>query len=488
MEFSDTHFTNNGMPIHSLSESKNLDFFYYITRNTEELFANNLFENAYNENPVIALAILFNLRDCRGGKQEKKLPIRLFSLYSLISIEKYKDNLRYFISLGCFIDLLKLRKYRNKLMPINEEIELDILACFIRDDLEKLSKNQPISLAGKWAPTEGSKYDKGNVKRLMKILRFKNFKEYRINISKLRFSLKIPEIYHCSRRWSEIDYPKVPARCMFMNKKSYILHDRERFKDYINDVKINKSKINFRGVQPHEIINKLLKLEDSIECEVLENSFMSIINDIKEQGKLDDCISIIDVSGSMETQIDMNKNEITLKDIAIALGSIIAYCNNGSSMMKFITFSQDPELVYLDYSSLRENLIKINKANWSVNINLINVFTLLIKNSINVKRIFIFSDMEFEWACNDYAINGTAYNLITEMFNESKMKLPEIIFWNLNGKSSTISHVTKYSNGVSLMSGYSSELFNIFLGNENVMSPYEKMMEVLNNYIPHIKV
>lgn len=488
MESSNICFTDNGMPIHPTSESKFLDFFYSVTRNTEELFANQLFENAYNENPVIALAILFNLRDCRNGKQEKKLPIRLFSSYSLISIERYRDNLRYFISLGCFIDLLKLRKYRNKLMPINEEIELDILANFIKDDIEKLSQGQPISLAGKWAPTEGSKYDKGNVKRLMNILKFRNFKEYRVNISKLRSSLKIPEIYHCSRRWSEIDYPKVPARCMLMNKKSYILHDKERFKVYINDVKNNKSKINSKGIQPYEIINKLLKSEDSTECEVLENSFMSIINDIKEKGKLEDCISIIDVSGSMEIEVNMNKNGSTLRDVAIALGSIVAYCNNGSSRMKFITFSGEPELVELDRSSLRENLIKMEKSKWGVNTNLIKVFTLLIENSINVKRIFIFSDMEFDCACNDYTINGSAYNLITEMFNKNEMKLPEIIFWNLNGKSSTMSHVTKDSNGVSLMSGYSSELFKIFLGDENVMSPYEKMMEILNNYIPYIKV
>jgi hypothetical protein len=102
--------------------NKVLNFFSTVSRDTDINTAIKLFEDAYLENPRLALRALFYLRDCRGGKGERKLFIGIF--YHLINThykipsESYGGNkinnlLKLIPEYGCWSDLIKLHSLDN---------------------------------------------------------------------------------------------------------------------------------------------------------------------------------------------------------------------------------------------------------------------------------------------------------------------------------------------------------------------------------------
>jgi hypothetical protein len=66
--------TENGMPTNSTSGSYLLDMFFKMggMRGQNESEILSLFVNAFNENPVLAVKAMFNLRDIRGGMGERR--------------------------------------------------------------------------------------------------------------------------------------------------------------------------------------------------------------------------------------------------------------------------------------------------------------------------------------------------------------------------------------------------------------------------------
>eukprot|EP00479_Gromia_sphaerica_P000292 TRINITY_DN10306_c0_g1_i1.p1 TRINITY_DN10306_c0_g1~~TRINITY_DN10306_c0_g1_i1.p1 ORF type:complete len:84 (-),score=19.57 TRINITY_DN10306_c0_g1_i1:134-385(-) len=56
----------------------------------------------------------------------------------------------------------------------------------------------------------------------------------------------------------------------------------------------------------------------------------------------------------------------------------------------------------------------------------------------------------------------TSYERIRKMYTDAGYNAPHIVFWNLRGDT-TDSPVTSTQRGVSLVSGFSVQLFNMFL-------------------------
>ena len=90
-----------------------------------------------------------------------------------------------------------------------------------------------------------------------------------------------------------------------------------------------------------------------------------------------------------------------------------------------------------------------------------------------IKRVFVFSDMEFDEACGRY--NYCDYDYDMEEIDESQKasqkrkfrekgyrKVPEIVFWNLRNSSATPVMATE--NGVALVSGFSKNLLDLVFG------------------------
>jgi hypothetical protein len=85
-----------------------------------------------------------------------------------------------------------------------------------------------------------------------------------------------------------------------------------------------------------------------------------------------------------------------------------------------------------------------------------------------VKKVFVFSDMEFDQASSRPW--ETDYEALTRKYSEARYgDAPQIVLWNLRCSRSTL--VTAEKKEVALVSGFSKNMLKIFLGGEEEAIP-----------------
>jgi hypothetical protein len=167
----------------------------------------------------------------------------------------------------------------------------------------------------------------------------------------------------------------------------------------------------------------------------------------------------------------------TPMEVAIALGLLGLYEN------KLITFSEQPSLYHVPDGSLYEQVNKIVGMPWGYNTNFSRVIDLVIGLSARkpedaIKRIFIFSDMQFDTAVGLKSESDTHFEIAVKRFKDAGLEMPQIIFWNLRGE--TKDFPVKYDErDVIMMSGYSPALLTGLLEGKNV-TPLDIMKNVIN--------
>ncbi|CAN1294561.1 Uncharacterized protein L728 [Linum perenne] len=149
-------------------------------------------------------------------------------------------------------------------------------------------------------------------------------------------------------------------------------------------------------------------------------------------------------------------------------------------------------------SSLKEKTEFIRRMNWGGSTNFYKVFDKILEtavaNNLNedqlIKRVFVFSDMEFHQASRiyNYGYGGdnseeeepketkweTDYKAIQRKFGEKGYKkVPEIVFWNLRDSRAT--PVTGTENGVAMVSGFSKNLLTMFMDGGGIVNPEDVM-------------
>ena len=85
--------------------------------------------------------------------------------------------------------------------------------------------------------------------------------------------------------------------------------------------------------------------------------------------------------------------------------------------------------------------------------------------------------MEFDSACS-YRRSGTNLDIIREKYQQAGYKMPEIIFWNVNGRIGN-SPAQKSDKGIGLVSGFSPSILKSVLKGE-IYSPEQLMMDTVN--------
>jgi len=86
-----------------------------------------------------------------------------------------------------------------------------------------------------------------------------------------------------------------------------------------------------------------------------------------------------------------------------------------------------------------------------------------------VRRLFVFSDMQFDaadGAGRDGATWETNHDAIARAYAEAGYDVPEIVYWNLAGALETVP-VEAERKGVALMSGFSPAMMKVFMGEED---------------------
>lgn len=508
--------TENGALAHDGTGSKCLDLFVKSVRTLENDDLIELMSESWIEDPVILLKIIYNTRDCRTGKGERDLFFNMALWLRKNYFETYKLNLNHLINYGRFKDLLDITflVYESKDYYLNKDYELNLLIDqLIKDRLNLDDKKDNISLAAKWCPTKDNnkigKYNLTNHFILLLFMKLTNEKEkyeflpdysikeiirrrhelYRkIIISPLREHLNITEIKMSANQWHDIDFSHVPSQAMKKYKKAFNKHEPERLQEYLSKVNLGEAKINVSTLTPYDLLKNDIEalynntLNPEIDS-VIETQWNELIKKGKSENMLENTLSIVDVSGSMNGQP---------LHVAISMGLYTSLiCDeNDHYYRKFITFSEDPTFHCIEGDNLADMIKNIRTAKWGYNTNFNKVFKLILedarKNEISndkmPKQIIVYTDMQFDTAVANE--NKTNFEVLKEMYEEHGYTLPNIVFWNLRDSSSNAMPVTKDENNVAYLSGFSQTLLQGLMSNN--INPYQIMINILDKYEVYI--
>jgi hypothetical protein len=201
------------------------------------------------------------------------------------------------------------------------------------------------------------------------------------------------------------------------------------------------------------------------------------------EGSEERILPVVDVSGSMSSEVGGNPN-LSCMDVAISLGMYISERNEGKFKDAFITFSENPQLQYLN-GDLKQRLRQLRNADWGMSTNLESVFNLILTQAKNNNvsedkmptKILILSDMQFNQATRKDSLG--AQSMIESMYEEAGYTKPDIIYWNLNAKGGNFP-VEFDKNGTALVSGFSPSILKSLLGGKS-MTPESILMDTVND-------
>lgn len=453
--------TNNGALTHSTSLDANLDFFFLAgaSRNMTEEDIIAIFMKAYNEDILLAYKILLWARDCRGGAGEK----RIFQI-----ICKFLESKK---SLPCkisnSIDKYGYWKDYFEICNHNDHSHIQYLADFF-EQKESYGHNDPlhdVNLLAKWYPRSGPWFVKMHKELNM------TPKEFRKILVKLT---NVVETKMCNKEFDKINYSHVPSIAMNKYRNAFIKNDGTRFNDFIQDALKDPEKINASVIFPHTLYDSLNN-GNGVDLDIInavQAQWHALPNYM--EGSKERILPICDVSGSM-TGLPMS--------VSVSLGLYVAERNEGIFKDAFLTFSDKPELCYVNGKNLFDKMQSISRANWELSTDLLATFDLILESAVRENiavyemptKLLIISDMEFNEACE---YKDTNFESIKLKYENSGYKMPEIIFWNVNGRIGNVP-VNKFDTNVGLVSGFSPAILKSILLGE-VETPAQLMLRTVD--------
>ncbi|XP_051194809.1 uncharacterized protein [Lolium perenne] len=362
----------------------------------------------------------------------------------------------------------------------------DLFAQLLAEDMRKLAdgKVREFSLAAKWCPSLDSSYDRSTL--LCEAVARRLFPRgsspeltddipdahyaYRARerlrkaaIVPLRRALKLPEVFISARAWESVVYTRVASVAMKNYKELFLEHDADRFNAYLADVKSGKKRIAAGALLPHQIVESL-----GDDGGVADLQWQRMVDDMRALGKLTNCLAVCDVSGSM-SGLPM--------EVCVALGLLVSELSDEPWRGRVVTFSEHPEIHRITGDTLSEKTGFVRAMDWGMNTDFQAVFDKILEVAVDaglpadkmVRRVFVFSDMEFDQASDRPW--ETDYEAIVRKFSEAGYGavVPEVVFWNL--RDSKAMPVMSGQKGVALVSGFSKNMLKLFLDGGGIVSP-----------------
>ena len=323
-------------------------------------------------------------------------------------------------------------------------------------------------------------------------------------LTPLRALTCVPEPLMASGRWAEIKYGRVSSVCMKNNSEAFYKHDPTGFEAYLVGVEQGKKTISGAVLFPHELVGEAVMLAEDAAFEVreggrkeaykavkemrkvmaetrmrvVEQQWKALVKRLEESGKMENALAVCDVSGSMGSLGCGSKsgmrNDPDPIYPAISLSLVLAHLAKPPFNAGFITFSSKPRFVPLDLTKpLAETVKGMVDTEWEMNTDFNAVFVrlllpLAVKHQVKpedmIKRLFVFSDMQFDAArdvdkTTDWETN---YDVIEKAYREAGYEVPQIVYWDL-GKHGTV-EVKAERKGVALMNGFSPAMLKVFMG------------------------
>jgi hypothetical protein len=368
--------------------------------------------------------------------------------------------------------------------------------------LDKESKTP--SLLAKWLPSENaSSYTTRKTAMYIRKKLAYTHKQYRIILTTLRSRINIVEKLMSENRWNEIEFDKIPSKAGLIYKNAFARKNIIA-KKYEEFIKSDKTKVNAKDLYPYEIVRQALKKYyywgdrselNSIEREAIDKYWDNLPNYL-EGGKNQSIMCVVDTSGSMTGS---NGNNIRPIDIAISLGIYAGERCTGPFKNHYISFASQPQLIKIEGIDLVDKVERIFKTNLVDNTNLKGVFDLLKRTALNnpgsakdmPDTLVIISDMEIDegssnvyhwWNSNESTdfTQWTKENAATEMekirteWAAAGLKMPNLVYWNVDARHNTI---LDSGDSVSFVSGASPILFEqICKGKKGIEIMMDKLM------------
>ena len=455
--------TKNGMTTSSssLNECVNLFFSIGAMRGKSSTKVIELFSKAFNENPRTAMRILFWSRDVREGAGERQIFKDIMSYLAENHPEVVKVNLDLIPEYGRWDDVQVL---------FGTSLEDDVITLLVQ------GLKDANGLAAKWMPRKGLVFNK--VRKSLKV----NPKELRKLIVSLSNTV---EQKMCSKRWTEIEYPKTPSLAMSRYTKAFGRNDGERFSEFIESLKKGEVKVNAGALYPYDV-TKNLRFGNK---DLANEQWKALPNWMEGSKEL--ILPMVDVSGSMSCTVGGNPN-LTCMEVAISLGMYISERNEGSFKDMFMTFSSKPQIHKL-LGPLSDRYNQLARADWGMSTNLEAAFKKILDQAVRFNisqdempsKVLILSDMEFDSATgsgwrSESDWNLSAMEMVDEMFTNAGYVRPGIIFWNLHSNGGNFP-ASFDETGTALISGFSPSILKSVLSNPDSLTPVNIMNETVNS-------
>lgn len=463
-----THtFTENGARAKNTTGDDCLNFFSTVgsLRDTDADRKIVLFQNAYHEDPLSALRILFYSRDIRGGLGERDTFREILRYAADRHTSHIKQNLYLIPFYGRWDDLYSL---------IGTSCEDDMWAFmkkqFENDWIMHCANKDSISLLAKWIRSGNESSQKSRQLGIMtaKKLGYKVY-DFKRMVVKLRNHLDIVESKMSTGRWDEINYAHVPSRASMIYRQAFMRHDDSRYLDYIEAVQNGEEKINTGTVYPYDLMHKVIAGQYDATVQAMWDNLPDYVD-----GRFNAMV-IADTSGSMSGRP---------METAISLAIYFAQRNRGLYHNLWMTFSMYPKYQEIKGDTLKDIYRNMDTSGWSMNTNLEAALQKILNTAVDnhvapeyvPASLIIISDMEIDrcersgWSFYDYMKNEYA---------NAGYTIPNIVFWNVNSRHDVF-HADKSRKGVQLVSGQSASTFNTLMRSIG-MTPMEYMYSVINS-------
>lgn len=315
-------------------------------------------------------------------------------------------------------------------------------------------------------------------------------REYRKMLSYGRRKTQILERLMSLNQWDKINFSKIPSKAGLKYKKCFANKDIIK-KQYENFAKDKTTKVNAAALYPHEVVEKALRVRsrslNDTDRLMVNKYWENLPNWVKDANFNGICVC--DTSGSMWG---------TPINVAISLSLYCAERAGGPFANHYISFASRPQLIETNGVDFVDKVERIYRTNLVDNTNIEAVFDLLLNTAIRnncsqediPQNVVIISDMQMDAARGssgyyDYRLGRYVYNDLApvETLMESirtkwarhGLKLPHLVYWNVDARNNTI---LDGSPDVSYVSGFSPSIFQTILTGK---TSYDLMFEALNN-------
>ena len=456
--------TENGAATNKSSLNANLDFFALAgAMRSNPKGAVLLFEKAFATDPLVAVRTLFYLRDIRGGQGERTIFRECYKSLWTLNNSVAKKLMADIPEYGRWDDLVELTN------PATYARFVELVKWQFTSDSLRMRAGESVSLMAKWLPSENasSKKTRDQARNLAKALELKP-SQYRRKVVALRKYIQLLEQKMSAKEWPEIDYSKLPSQAHRKHTKAFKRNDETRYLEFLAKAEKGEVKMNTSTLYTYEVF-------DAVKNHQIEaaNAMWANLPDFTNGN---DALVVADVSGSMEMGGGRPMS------VSVSLALYYAEHNKGVFANKFMTFSDNPQVVDVMGANLEQKLRYIQNADWGMSTDLAAVFDAVLTaaqasgqgNDGMPKVIYIISDMEFNQCTNP---SQTLFDYAKEKFTNAGLTLPHLVFWNVNARNDQVP-ATKFDNNVTLISGLSQSTFQYAVGGK---TPEELMLEVVNS-------